>query len=131
MNGDVFLLKGGDGGGTEVFTTIDALRATGVSINGSPVGLTSKDSGGWRELLSGGGIRSMTITADGVWTAATEQTTLRARAMDGVARNYQLDDSDAVIEGSFVVASFQIDGNNGEEQTYSVTLESADEPTVT
>lgn len=139
MKGDVFLLKGGDGGGTEVFTTIDALRATAVSINGEIVDVTSKSSpSAWRQLLSGGGVKSMQITADGVWgggatpgTPTAEQKLLRSRAIDGVVRNYQLTDSDQVIEGGFVITNFQLSGPQGAEQTYSVTLESADLPTVT
>ncbi len=139
MKGDVFLLKGSDGGGTPVFTTIDALRGTSLSINGEVVAVTSKSSpGGFRQLLSGGGVKTMSITADGVWgggatpgNPTAEQKLLRSRAMDGVARDYQILDSNQVIEGSFVVTAFSLDGPHGAEQTYSVTLESADLPVIT
>lgn len=131
MLGNAFLLKGGDGGGTEVFTTIDALRATAVAINGGMVDVTSKDSpSNWRELLGGGAVKSLTITADGVWESSVEQETLRARALDGALRNYQLTDGEDTITAAFVVTNFQINGPHGAEQTYSVTLESAGAPTV-
>ncbi|MDH5279523.1 MAG: phage tail protein [Thermoleophilia bacterium] len=136
MKGDVFLLKGYTGA---VFVTIDALRATSVSINGEVVNVTSKSSpGGFRQLLSGGGVKSMSITAEGVWgggatpgTPTAEQKALRTKALDGIARDYQIADSDQVIEGSFVVTNFELSGPHGAEQTYSVTLESADLPVVT
>lgn len=131
MLGNAFLLKGGDGGGTEVFTTIDALRGTGLTINGGMVDVTSKSSpNNWRELLGGGAVKSLTISADGVWESTVEQETLRARAIDGALRNYQLTDGEDTITGPFVVTNFQLNGPHGAEQTYSVTLESAGEPTV-
>jgi len=132
MKGDVFLLKGGDGAGPEVFTTIDALRGTALTINGEVVDATSKSSpGNWRELLDGGGVKRMSISADGVWESTAEQELLRDRAMDGVIRNYQITDSEDTLEGAFVVTNFELSGPHGAEQTYSVTLESADQPTIT
>lgn len=136
MKGDVFLLKGFTSGS---FVTIDALRMTGMTINGESVDVTSKSSpGGFRQLLSGGGVKTMTITADGVWgggaapgTPTAEQKLLRTNAISGATRDYQILDSDQVIEGSFQVTSFGLNGPHGAEQTYSVTLESADLPVVT
>ena len=131
MKGDLFVLRGGNADGPpETFTLIDALRATAVSVNGEMVDITSKDSNEWRELLAGG-FRSMSISADGVWKGTLPQQALRDAALDGTLRNYQVDDSAEVIEGSFQVTAFEISGDRGDAQTYSCTLESADEPAVT
>lgn len=51
--GSAFLLKVGDGAGTPAFATVAGMRTTQMSVNGEAVNITSKDSGGWRELLSG------------------------------------------------------------------------------
>jgi predicted secreted protein len=48
--GSAFLLKVGDGGSPAVYATVAGLRATQLSVNGEAVNVTSKDSGGWREL---------------------------------------------------------------------------------
>jgi TP901-1 family phage major tail protein len=129
MKGDEFVLLVGDGAAG--FDQVDALRATSFSINGEQVDITSKDSGGWRELLTGGGNKSVTISADGVWISAAHQETVRDLALSGDLEDFQIDDSDEVLEGAFQVTSFEISGDQGAEQTYSLTLESADQPTVT
>ncbi len=49
--GSAFLLKIGDGAEPPAFATMAGLRTTQLSINGETVVVTSKDSGGWRELL--------------------------------------------------------------------------------
>src|SRR5690606_40232268 len=43
------------------------LRTTQMSINGDGVVVTHKDSGGWRELLSGAGTRSVSVGAAGIF----------------------------------------------------------------
>lgn len=48
------------------FETIAGLRATRVSFNAETVDVTSLESeGGWRELLSGAGVRSAAISGSG------------------------------------------------------------------
>ncbi len=53
-NGSAFLLKIGDGATPPAYRTVAGLRTTQLSVNGEAVNVTTKDSGGWRELLSGG-----------------------------------------------------------------------------
>ena len=55
--GSAFLLKIGDGAATPTFATVAGLKTTQLSINGDAVAITNKGSGGWRELLSGAGVR--------------------------------------------------------------------------
>ena len=63
--GSAFLLKVGDGGDPPVYSTVAGLRTTQLAINGEPVVVTNKDSGGWRELLSGAGVRSVSESGRG------------------------------------------------------------------
>ncbi|HSH44730.1 MAG TPA: phage major tail protein, TP901-1 family [Longimicrobiales bacterium] len=125
--GNDFLLKEGDGADPEVFTTVAGLRGTSFAINGELVDMTTKDSGGFRELLDGGGLKTLSITADGVYLGPDEeeQTNLRDRATDGSLNNYQIDDGEETIEGAFQVVSFEQDGPMNEGQTFSITLESS------
>ncbi len=53
--GSAFLLKVGDGNIPATYATVAGMRTTQLSVNGEAVNITSKDSGGWRELLSGAG----------------------------------------------------------------------------
>jgi len=58
-NGSAFLLKVGDGAAPPTYQTVAGLRTTQLSVNGEAVNVTTKDSGGWRALLSGAGVRSV------------------------------------------------------------------------
>lgn len=79
--GSAFLLKVGDGAAPPLYATIAGLRATQLSVNGEAVNVTSKDSGGWRELLSGGGVRSVSVSASDSWDARLGQGRRRAAAV--------------------------------------------------
>jgi len=67
QKGSAFLLKIGDAATPPAYTTVAGLRTTQLSINGELVVVTSKDSGGWRELLSGAGVRSVSVSAAGIF----------------------------------------------------------------
>ena len=57
--GSAFLLKIGDGSATPIYSTVAGLKTTQLTINGDAVAITNKGSGGWRELLSGAGVRNI------------------------------------------------------------------------
>jgi TP901-1 family phage major tail protein len=124
--GSAFLLKIGDGATTPTYTVIAGLRTTQASINGDPVVITHKGSGGWRELLSGAGVRSVSISGAGVFTNAASETRLRGKALSG-----DLDDFEVAFEasdkmrGKFLVTKLDYAGDFNGEKTYQVTLESS------
>jgi TP901-1 family phage major tail protein len=134
-SGDLLILKVGDGGDPETFLTVGGLRPTSMTINGAPVDVSSKDSGGWRALLAGGGIKSVDISAGGVYlgNGSSHHRSLRTLAIAGTLRNFQLDDGVDVIEAEFQVVTFEHGGDSGAEQTFSISLQSSGgaEPTVT
>ena len=45
----------------ETFTVIGGARSDGITINNETVDVTDKDGAGWRELLQGAGITSMSL----------------------------------------------------------------------
>ena len=67
--GSAFLLKVGNGATPVVYATVAGLRTTQLSVNGEMVAVTTKDSGGWRELLSGAGVRSVSVSGAGGYAA--------------------------------------------------------------
>lgn len=125
--GRLFLLKAGDGASPEVFTTVAGLRSTGLTINGESVDVTDKDSEDqMRELLDGGGVKSMTISGGGVFKDDTSQTLLESRALAGSIDNYQIVfDGGRTYEGGFQVTTVEYAGEHNADHTYSVTLESS------
>ena len=85
-----------------------------------------KKKGTGRELGANMGIRSMTLSASGVFTDTTGENNLRGAAFTGSAVNYDLvfgDGSD--VKGAFIVTSYERAGEFNGEETYSVTLESS------
>ncbi len=63
QKGSAFLLKISNGATPAAYQTVAGLRTTQMSVTGDAVVVTSKDSGGWRELLSGAGVRSVSVIA--------------------------------------------------------------------
>ena len=135
--GSSFLLKDNS---TGTPATIGGLRSTSMTINGEMVDITSKDSNAFissgndkaRVLLQGGGVRSMTISASGVFTDSSTENILRGFAFDGAIQNYDLVFSDgSKISGAFLVTSYERAGEFNGEETYSVTLESSNTITYT
>ena len=135
--GSSFLLKDNS---TGTPATIGGLRSTSMTINGEAVDITTKDSNAFissgndkaRDLLQGGGVRSMSITASGVFTDSSTENLLRGFAFDGGIQNYDLVFSDgSKIAGAFLVTSYERAGEFNGEETYSVTLESSNTITYT
>ena len=137
QKGSSFLLKDNS---TGVPATIGGLRSTSMSINGEMVDVTTKDSNAFvtsgndkaRDLLQGGGIRSMSISASGVFTDSSTENLLRGFAFDGSIQNYDLVFGDgSKIAGAFLITSYERAGEYNGEETYSVTLESHNTITYT
>ncbi|WP_242139893.1 MULTISPECIES: phage tail protein [unclassified Sphingomonas] len=124
--GSAFLLKVGNGATPVVYQTVAGLRTTQLSINGALVAVTSKDSGGWRELLSGAGVRSVTVSAAGVFTGSSAETRIKASALSGVLDDYRLSfESGELLSGRFLVTRLDYAGDYNGERSYTISLESS------
>lgn len=109
------------------FTTLAGLRATRVSFNAETIDVTSLESqGGWRELLSGAGVRSVSISGSGVFRDADTDERARQLFFDGEAPNFQVVIPDfGIVEGPFQVTSIEYGGSHNGEATYELSLASA------
>jgi TP901-1 family phage major tail protein len=88
--GSAFLLKIGDGAATPSYVTVAGLKTTQLSVNGDAVAITNKGSGGWRELLSGAGVRSVSVAASGIFTGSSAEMQARSLALSGALECYEL-----------------------------------------
>ena len=126
--GSAFLLKIGNGAEPPVFGTVAGLRTTQFSVNGEAVSITSKDSGGWRELLSGAGVRSVSVAGAGVFTGSAAEVRLKANALSGMLDDYELSfESGERMRGRFLVTRLDYAGDYNGERTYTLSLESSGE----
>lgn len=124
--GSAFLLKVGDGGMPPVFATVAGMRTTQMSVNGEAVNVTSKDSGGWRELLSGAGVRSVSVAGSGIFTGSAAETRIKANALAGLIDDYELSfESGERLRGRFLLTRLDYAGDHGGERTYALNLESS------
>lgn len=124
--GSAFLLKVGDGAEPPVYATVAGLRATQLSVNGEAVNVTSKDSGGWRELLSGAGVRSVSVSASGIFTGSAAELRIKANALGGAIDAYELSfESGERLRGRFLVTRLDYAGDYNGERTYALSLESS------
>jgi TP901-1 family phage major tail protein len=124
--GSAFLLKVGNGAAPPVFATVAGMRTTQMSVNGEAVNVTSKDSGGWRELLSGAGVRSVSVAASGIFTGSTAETRIKANALAGLVDDYELSfESGERLRGRFLVTRLDYSGDYNGERNYALSLESS------
>jgi len=127
QKGAAFLLKIGDGASPPTsYETVAGLRTTQMSINGDTVVVTHKQSGGWRELLSGAGTRSVSVGASGIFLGSTAEAALRSHALEGTLDDYELSFEDgAKMRGRFLVQRLDYAGDFNGERTYALQLESS------
>ncbi len=131
QSGAAFLLKITNGATPAVYQTIAGLRTTQLSINGDTVVVTHKQSGGWRDLLSGAGTRSVSVSAAGIFLGSVAENTVRTRALDGTLDDYELSFEDgAKLRGKFLVQRLDYAGDFNGERSYTLQLESSG-PVVT
>ena len=124
--GSAFLLKIGNDDLPLTYTTIAGLRTTQLSVSGEAVNVTSKDSGGWRELLSGAGVRSVSVSAAGIFTGSAGEVKVRTHALTGIIDDYELSfESGERMRGRFLVARLDYAGDYNGERNYAISLESS------
>ena len=124
--GSAFLLKIGDGQAVPAFASVAGMRTTQLSINGEAVVVTNKGSGGWRELLSGAGVRSVSVSGAGVFTGSAAETRIKTNALSGVIDDYELSfESGERMRGRFLVVRLDYSGDFNGERNYTLSLESS------
>ncbi|SLN44700.1 Phage major tail protein 2 [Falsiruegeria litorea R37] len=126
QNGKDLLIKV-DMNGAGQFETVAGLRATRVSFNAESVDVTSLESqGGWRELLSGAGVKSASISGSGVFKDEGTDERTRQLFFDGVTPAFQVIIPDfGTVEGPFQVTAIEYAGSHNGEATYELSLASA------
>jgi TP901-1 family phage major tail protein len=126
QRGRDLLIKIGDGGSPEGFSSVAGLRATSLAFNAQAVDVTNADSAGmWRELLEGG-VKSASLSGSGVFKDAASDAALRQAFFDGTTANYQVVvPGFGIVEGPFRITQLQYDGPHDGEVKVSLALASA------
>ena len=108
-------------------TTIAAVRTKTVSIDGSPVDISSDDDGGHRKLASFAGAKSIDISVEGVVDDAVFGDLMTGSGSllltDVTIENFP--DTGDTLACDFYVASFEQAGSHDGEQTYTMEFQSS------
>lgn len=125
-SGSAFLLKLSNNEDPEIFRTVAGLRTTQLQISSQPVVVTTKDSDGWRELLGGAGIRTVSISGAGVFTGSEAEMQLKSRALSGLLDRFEVSfEGGDRLRGRFLVSRLDYAGDFNGERSYMLTLESS------
>ena len=126
QKGSAFLLKISNGADPAVYQTVAGLRTTQMSITGDTVVITTKESGGWRDLLSGAGVRQVSVSAAGIFLGSAAENQLRNNVLSGNIDDYELSFEDgAKMRGRFLLQRLDYSGDFNGERNYSIVLESS------
>lgn len=128
QNGKDLLIKVDlDGAGN--FQTLAGLRATRLSFNTETVDTTNAlSSGQWRELLSGGGVKTASVSGSGVFLDDTTDERARQVFFDASTPDFQVIIPDfGIVEGAFQISSIEYSGQFDGEALYEMSLQSAGE----
>jgi TP901-1 family phage major tail protein len=116
-----------DMSGDGQFETVAGLRATRLSFNADTVDVTNLDSpGGWRELLTGAGVKSASLSGSGIFRDAATDERARAAFFAGEVPVFQVLIPDfGTVQGPFQITSLEFAGTHNGEATYELSLASA------
>ncbi len=127
--GTVITFVGSFANTIELFKTVGGLRSKSFSFASEGVEVTNHGSNQWREMLDGAGIKSVSISGEGVYTSATNYKALEAAAFANTLVCLAFLDvvGGRVYNGCFKITAIEASGEFDGEATYSISAESAGE----
>ncbi len=117
--------------GAGPFVTVAGLRATRLALNAASVDVTTADAPGrWRALLAGAGVRSASVSGQGVFTDADADAALRRIFFAGDHPDFEITIPDfGTVTGPFQITAIDYAGEHDGEATYELSLASSGELT--
>lgn len=126
QKGSAFLLRLSNGATPIDYQTVAGLRSTQLTINSETVVITNKGSEGWRDLLTGAGIRSVSVSAAGIFLGSTAEINARQHALSAAIEKYELSfENGERLRGKFQIQRLEYAGDFNGERTYTLQLESS------
>ena len=136
QKGKDVLIKLDDGG---TYTAIGGLRSSSITLSDESVDITNKSSSGYRTLLAGAGVNSISISGSGVFTDDAIENLMKDAylaqqniAVDGTsAQTPVFENFEFYIptffkfRGAFQITSLEYAGEYNGEATYSMSFESS------
>ena len=121
-------------GGRSIYRTVGGLQSKGISFKTGTLDVTDQGSlNKWRKLASRGALKSCSLSGSGpfVENDVGFKSVRDAYIYNTVLNCQIIVPGFAIVAGPFVVSQLAQDGKHSGEITYSLSLESADDITVT
>lgn len=120
-------------GGGPTYSVLGGLRTRSFRFNGASIDVTDSESVDlFQELLDGGGVKSVEISASGLFEDDAAIAKVRTDFLVGALNTYRaVIPSFYQIEGSFFISSVEFSGNHDDAVAQSITLNSNGKPTFT
>tara|TARA_R100000654_G_scaffold55228_2_gene81491 strand:+ start:1059 stop:1472 length:414 start_codon:yes stop_codon:yes gene_type:complete len=126
QKGSAVLMKIGNAGSPETFTTIGSLRSTSISMGSEMIDVTNKDSSRNRTLLADAGIVSFTVSGSGIFDDSASIASVQTAFSASTFSNFQFIVPDfKTFTGAFQVTQMEYSGEYNESAQYSMSFESA------
>lgn len=115
------------------YTAVPGLTAKSISYSGQTIDVTDSESTDlFQQLLSGGGVKSFSISFSGKLEASAALNKLKDTMLDGALNTYRfLIAGFGTIEGSFALVSADFSNPHADAIEYSFQLASSGKPTFT
>jgi TP901-1 family phage major tail protein len=109
------------------YQVVGGLRSRSISFNNEMVDITSASSTGlWRELLSGGGVRSASLAGAFTFYDDTAAAEVKDAFFNNEVRDMKFEIPDfGVFEGPFLITSLEYSADYNAEVAQSCSFESA------
>jgi TP901-1 family phage major tail protein len=116
-----------------VFKTIGGLRTHSMNFGSEAIDGTNYGSSQWKKIIDGAGIRSMSVSGDGVFNDDANFEALQDAALANTNVDLVFVDvsSGVIFLGEFKVTSFELGAAHDAEGTYSMSAESSGAVTAT
>ena len=120
------------GGSPATYVEVGGVQAKTITIANEQVDITSDDTAPFRQLLADAGMRSASISGNGVNKDDAQINAIRALALNGNLEDFRITlPSSDTVEGLFQVASYEESGEYNGANLFSITLESGGTITLT
>jgi len=108
------------------YVTVGGFRSNNFTINGETVDITNKGSSDYRELMSTGGLRSISTSASGVFVDKITFLLAHTHVLAGSHADCQIIVPGlGEYTGNFIISSLDMSGEHNGEVSYSLSLDSA------
>lgn len=116
----------------EAFKTIGGLRTGGNAFNSEAIDITNYGSNNWRQIKDGAGLKTVSISGEGVYNNSTNYKAMEASAYANTLVCLAFVDviQGRVYYGCYKITSIEASAEHNGEATFSMSAESSGEITI-